>query len=34
MRFLTDEESVTVNQSLLVNNALVVADLAVDLARH
>jgi pseudouridylate synthase len=33
MRLLTTDESVAVNQSLLVNNALVAADLAVKLAR-
>ena len=34
MRLLTDGASVTVNQSLLLNNALVAADLTVELARH
>jgi pseudouridine-5'-phosphate glycosidase len=34
MRLLTDGESVAVNQSLLVNNAVVAADLAVELARQ
>ena len=33
MRLLTEGESVAVNQSLLVNNALLAADLAVELAR-
>jgi pseudouridine-5'-phosphate glycosidase len=33
MRLLTEGESVAVNQSLLVNNALVAADLAVELGR-
>jgi pseudouridine-5'-phosphate glycosidase len=34
MRVLTDGASVAVNQSLLINNALVAADLAVELARQ
>jgi pseudouridine-5'-phosphate glycosidase len=34
MRVLTEGQSVTVNQSLLVNNAVVAADLAVELARQ
>ena len=34
MRLLTEGESVAVNQSLLVNNALVAADLAVELSRR
>jgi pseudouridine-5'-phosphate glycosidase len=33
MRLLTEGASVTVNQSLLVNNARVAADLAIELAR-